>query len=127
VTQKPELAFLQVFSNDNFASEHCLCQDGFVGQMCETKVEVCGDDNHVCLHGSKCLYEEKDGEYRCDCEAAFTPESRYAGKFCQHHHTDMCDPTDKVFDGTLTDMSFCVNDGVVSRLKNDGPIIIARA
>lgn len=116
VTQNPELSFLDAFDNDTI--EHCLCKSGFAGAHCETEIEVCGDDNHVCLHGSKCL-EEEDGSYRCDCESAFTTESRYAGKFCQHHHTDVCTPSGHfLFDGTANDMPFCVNDGVVRPLQH---------
>lgn len=120
VTQNPELSFLQTFSSENFGTEHCLCQEGYAGNMCETKVEVCGDDKHVCLHGSKCI-EEEDGSHRCDCEKAFTPESRYAGKYCQHHHTDMCANTEElIFDGSAADVHFCVNDGVCRQRGSKG-------
>ena len=42
---------------------YCDCPEGFAGLHCEYKAEVCGNDELICLHGSKC--EEYDGGYRC--------------------------------------------------------------
>lgn len=114
--QDPDLEFLHDFDMDNF--EHCICASGYAGAECQIQVEICGEDNHICLHGSKCLKHE-DGEYRCDCEKAFTADSRFAGTFCQHHHTDICTPTGQLqFTGGAADHAFCVNDGVCQRSEN---------
>jgi len=118
VTQNhPELVNeLQFFSTDAF--QHCKCEPGWIGGLCDIKVEVCGEDEHLCLNGSKCL-EQADGSYQCDCEEAFTSESRFAGNYCQHHHTQVCHSLEQSpFSGTAQNL-FCVNDGICSNLDSE--------
>ena len=87
ITQNdPELeSALQYFKNEDF--QHCKCDEGWAGGTCDLKVDLCGEDRHICLHGSTCL-QQSDNSYRCDCRDAYTAESRYAGQYCQHHHTE---------------------------------------
>ena len=101
LTGNHNLDFLSAFNDQNF--EHCVCAEGWTGSLCTTKIEVCGNDKHICLHGSRCM-EHEDGGYWCDCSEAFTVESRFAGDFCQHHHTEVCTDTGQLqFTGGLAD------------------------
>jgi hypothetical protein len=91
---------------------HCQCPQGFTGTLCEHEVEVCGNLDRMCLHGSKCK-QEADGSYGCECSSSWTKESQFAGKFCQHHHTDICTPSGvPEFSDGMALPAFCVNDGV---------------
>jgi hypothetical protein len=101
------------------ANMFCECPTGSTGTLCEHKVEICGDDIRICLHGSKCKLEA-GGSYRCECSTAWTPESMFAGEFCQHHHTDMCTPSGfpEFFNGMAVP-AFCVNDGVCKTVINE--------
>jgi hypothetical protein len=107
----PSLGFDGVWASHDIGM-HCQCPKGFTGTLCEHKVEVCGNLDHVCLHGSKCK-QDADGSYGCECSSSWTKESRFAGKFCQHHHTDVCTPSGvpEYSDGMALP-AFCVNDGV---------------
>jgi hypothetical protein len=87
--------------------EHCVCRDGWIGLECAEKVEVCGEGEHICLHGSTCVSD--DGKHACDCSDADQGQSLFAGDSCQHAATDVC---------TLGEPSpgrpfyFCVNEGI---------------
>jgi hypothetical protein len=108
----PELD--QKKTNPNEDEEHCVCPKGYMGSHCETSVQECGDDvEHICLHGSTCQREGESGEWTCDCEKAFTPDRKYAGTFCQHHHTTTCtnDGISGIYEGP-SNFAFCVNDGL---------------
>lgn len=92
--------------------EHCVCPDGFVGLTCEHKVEICGESEHFCMHGSKCV--ENDGKHSCDCSDASAnighgdQSSMFAGESCEHHATDICIKGDEEIARPLY---FCVNEG----------------
>eukprot|EP00934_Nitzschia_sp_Nitz4_P001059 Nitzschia sp. Nitz4//scaffold165_size50357//21867//26251//NITZ4_007022-RA/size50357-exonerate_est2genome-gene-0.36-mRNA-1//-1//CDS//3329538135//1059//frame0 len=97
------------FSDVTF--EHCVCPDGFVGLTCEHVVEMCGEEEHYCLHGSKCVSNGDD--YSCDCSEATATiggneVSSFAGDYCEHPATDICvTGTDYVAEP----MYFCTNQG----------------
>jgi hypothetical protein len=65
---------------------HCVCPDGYYGNLCESLVDVCGNNEHMCLHGGKCIRNDQD-EHACDCtteETEKVPSVIYAGKACEH-------------------------------------------
>ena len=89
---------------------HCVCPDGFAGLYCEEEVDVCGENEHMCLHGSKCILNS-DGEYACDCQQADADHSEtgyFAGDSCEHPVNDIC--TDEK-PGPSQPLLFCVNGG----------------
>jgi hypothetical protein len=50
---------------------HCACTDGWIGPTCETELEICGDYEHFCAHGSECTSNENvDSGWSCDCSKA---------------------------------------------------------
>lgn len=92
--------------DENF--EHCVCPDGFVGLRCETNIETCGSNGHICLHGSKCILD--GDEHVCECENAFTPFEKYAGKYCEAKSSEVC--TESGLTGLgKNNFAFCVNGG----------------
>jgi hypothetical protein len=100
----------QTFDNEYFA--HCVCPEGFVGLTCKHKIEVCGDEDHVCLHGSTCV-EHDNGKHTCDCSRAdeaigSTDKVIFAGDSCQYTGTDICTIGEEYPGKPLY---FCVNDG----------------
>ena len=64
----PELSQFEPTKNDDL--EHCECSEGWIGKHCEASVEVCGDNEHLCLHGSSCVLESTTGEasWTCNCD-----------------------------------------------------------
>jgi hypothetical protein len=107
----PALSLIEIWADDA-QDMYCQCPGNFTGTNCEHEVEVCGNDDHVCLHGSKCKQED-DGSYGCECSSAWTVELLFAGKFCQHHHTDICTPSGvPEFYNGMAIPAFCVNDGI---------------
>ena len=115
----------QSTSGRNF--EHCVCPIGYTGVKCEYEVDECRSDDgseveHICLHGSTCTKQDGAQAWTCECEDAFTDSSKYAGKFCQHHHTTYCtsDPDSALGYEGPTSMAFCVNDGTCIDFVEDG-------
>ena len=91
--------------------EHCICKEGWFGLECEHKAELCGQNEHLCLHGSTCVKE--DGNHSCDCSTATeqigdTDHSVFAGDSCQHPATDICIVGDNFLGRPLY---FCTNQG----------------
>eukprot|EP00526_Cylindrotheca_closterium_P003340 CAMPEP_0113661244 /NCGR_PEP_ID=MMETSP0017_2-20120614/33324_1 /TAXON_ID=2856 /ORGANISM="Cylindrotheca closterium" /LENGTH=1467 /DNA_ID=CAMNT_0000575921 /DNA_START=83 /DNA_END=4486 /DNA_ORIENTATION=- /assembly_acc=CAM_ASM_000147 len=91
--------------------EHCVCTEGWFGLECEHKAEVCGADEHLCLHGSKCV--KNNQQHGCDCSQAdeklgVTDTSLFAGDSCQHPATDICTYGNNVPGRPLY---FCTNQG----------------
>lgn len=81
------------------------------GLECEHKAEVCGADEHLCLHGSKCV--KNNQQHGCDCSQAdetlgVTNTSLFAGDSCQHPATDICTYGNNVPGRPLY---FCTNQG----------------
>lgn len=101
----------QTFDSEHFA--HCVCPEGFVGLTCQHKVEVCGNEEHVCLHGSTCV-EHENGKHTCDCSQAdenigSNHKPVFAGDSCQYRGTDICTIGDEYPGKPLY---FCVNGGI---------------
>jgi hypothetical protein len=81
---------------------------GWMGVKCEHKVEICGDNEHACFFGGKCV---KDGDnHACDCQAAFTAFDKIAGTYCQHKSTTICTKNSQPATGN-SNFAFCVNNG----------------
>ena len=121
----PELSHLVDESSHSENFEHCVCPTGYTGLKCQYEYEECGASEHICLHGSKCVPPPDGAErpmWTCDCEEAFREDHKYAGEFCQHHHTSMCttsDSVNSVYQGSAT-LAFCVNDGVCIEINEGG-------
>jgi EGF-like domain len=70
-------------------------------------VETTCPDQHVCHNGAMCVKdEEKEGRFKCDCDASTDPNSVYAGLSCEHVATEYCN-----FEDRLSQTSFCTNGG----------------
>jgi len=100
----------QTYDEDSFA--HCVCPEGWVGLTCEHRLEICGDDEHVCLHGSTCIVDE-NGNHACDCSQADelvgeNDKPLFAGDSCQYTGTDICTIGE---DYPGKPLFFCVNGG----------------
>jgi hypothetical protein len=120
----PELSHLVDVSSHSENFEHCVCPTGFTGLKCEHEYTECGNGEHMCLHGSKCTppKDEQHPLWTCDCEEAFREDHKYAGEFCQHHHTTTCTTSDaenSIYQGAVS-LTFCVNDGVCIEIKENG-------
>lgn len=97
--------------HDNYM--HCVCPQGFAGLYCEQDVEICGNGEHLCLNGGKCVkYGDEDA---CDCSSAMGGDSQaeentsfFVGNKCQHPVNDLCS-TD--FPRPGQPLLFCVNGG----------------
>lgn len=92
-------------NDDFYAAEnmHCKCPDGYDGDFCEHKIEVCGDNEHVCLNDSKCIPNGDD--FICGCEDASTQLDAFAGTYCEMVADTFC-----VGPGAGKH-SFCTNKG----------------
>lgn len=89
--------------------KHCVCPDGFTGLYCEERVEVCGEGEHLCLHGSSCV-KFGDEDY-CNCADASSEKSQtglFSGKSCEHLVNDVCTVQ---YPGPGQPLLFCVNGG----------------
>lgn len=103
--------------DENF--EHCVCPAGYTGLRCQYKYEECGNKEHICLHGTKCVAPsaaEGRPTWTCDCGDS------QSGTFCQHHRTSTCtseDSSQSIYRGMLS-VAYCVNDGVCAMFEEDG-------
>ena len=95
--------------------QHCVCPDGFYGLYCEERVDICGANEHFCLHGSECVLDGEDDDdntHGCDCSSANSNKaSVFAGEYCEHPVNDICtiDASSSFLDNSP--LSFCVNGG----------------
>lgn len=88
--------------------QYCECPDGFAGLRCGRRVETCGNNDHLCFHGSKCVKEA--GEYKCNCDPSFSMFTRAAGKYCENTASAICTANGEPGVGR-DQMAFCVNGG----------------
>jgi hypothetical protein len=87
---------------------HCVCPEGWTGLMCEEQLEVCGDDGHLCFHGSKCT--NNGGNSSCDCSSTTSDiADAFAGDHCEHPVNDICTTTTP---GLGQPLLYCVNNGL---------------
>jgi hypothetical protein len=95
---------------ENF--QHCVCPNGFVGLLCEHKVTLCPEGEHLCLHGASCT--TNGDERSCDCSSTESEIADvFAGEHCEHPATQVCTIGQL---GPSKPLSFCVNFG--SCMKN---------
>merc|ERR1712003_575984 len=96
--------------------DHCVCQPGFTGLRCEYNIETCGEEEHFCLHGAKCITitnSDNLQKYSCDCSTTSSSISpAFAGESCEHKSTSVCTIGDLLPGQPL---SFCVNGGTCLR------------
>lgn len=99
------------FAVEHVQNHHCQCPDRYTGVRCEVEFVTCGDREHTCFHGARCLEtmddlnEQAETVYSCNCETIDTASlTHYAGNFCEHPASSVCD--------NGVHRSFCVNDGV---------------
>jgi hypothetical protein len=120
----PELSHLVDESKHSENFEHCVCPNGFTGIKCEHEYEQCGNGEHICVHGTKCV-PPKDPlrpVWTCECEEAYRADFKYKGGFCQHHRTSICTTSDAgntIYQGSAS-LLFCLNDGVCTEYEEDG-------
>ena len=89
--------------------KHCVCPDGFVGLYCEEEARLCGDGEHICLHGSTCVKYGDEG--LCNCADASSTKSQtglFSGESCEHPVNDVCTVQ---YPGPGQPLLFCVNGG----------------
>ena len=121
---------------DDHGAYGCKCPEGYGGYRCHDSVQdmsepvglptlaptintnspvatqhvVCGNDEHVCLHGSQCVREGDD--WQCDCQTnngnINGNDTLLAGKHCQHTASAVCSADG----GKGGSVMFCVNGGV---------------
>lgn len=117
-------------SNSQSLEQHyCVCPDGYTGDACEYYYEVCGNGEHYCLHGAKCVKEDQNNNgdmkrhtssWSCDCSTTFNDDEGaiFSGKHCQSQFTTICrniDGSSSIYDPTKS-VAFCVNDGVCGEI-----------
>ena len=83
---------------------HCVCPQGYTGQLCETKITKCGFGH--CLNNADCI----DGY--CHCGSITEEENnlvttKYAGRSCESESTMFCE-VPKGFDANDY---YCTNGG----------------
>lgn len=112
--QTKQKEFIRKFVDEDFSDmlsetpdlkgfEHCVCPPGYFGIHCEYQMEQCGDEEHLCFHGSTCTMNE--GEFSCDC---FSSKIKSAGMFCEYVASSECEEWVDVTNGH---MGFCTNGG----------------
>lgn len=97
----------------NADSAYCDCPQGFFGAGCEFRDIECGEI--TCSNGSECVEASQtaiaraagDIEHYCDCTAASTEITYFAGRSCQYESTVICSSGADSPNGPR----FCVNGG----------------
>ena len=54
----------------------CVCKSGYTGELCDSPVDTCNQNDFVCSNRGTCVFRE-GGAYSCECDLG------YAGKDCQ--------------------------------------------
>lgn len=116
----------QVWGQASSGSEFCKCPLGFVGPTCEFSADVCGNGEHICLHGTACVPDQNEVQsYRCECpvssEQLDAMNTTISGS-CSNHRTEFCTPMEGHLEyfGGMAVAAFCVNDGKCSDIVVDG-------
>jgi hypothetical protein len=68
--------------------EFCTCQQGFFGLTYDKKIELCGENEHVCPNGGMRILSEND-KWTCHCNNG-GDHNRFSGNFCQHDAIVYC-------------------------------------
>lgn len=95
----------------------CECPDGYQGVLCQYQVEVCGQGEHLCLHGSRCVQENDNGSgggassgsYRCECDNADDRACLKQVDWCWPSSNNY--PSHPEFFESSAAPAFCVNGG----------------
>uniref|UniRef100_A0A7S1ZN06 EGF-like domain-containing protein n=1 Tax=Ditylum brightwellii TaxID=49249 RepID=A0A7S1ZN06_9STRA len=103
------------------AMEHCSCPRGFIGNLCEMKVEECHtDQGNLCFNGGTCVSDENSGVNYCDCTTAVSGSGdsfmSYAGPLCRDEATTYCD----AIDGRDETQEFCTHGGTCRDKTHEG-------
>eukprot|EP00980_Cylindrotheca_fusiformis_P014370 scaffold3827_cov179-Cylindrotheca_fusiformis.AAC.34 len=95
--------------------DRCVCPSGYTGTKCEYAYEECGNGEHMCLHGTQCVFTSGlNPKWTCECP----PEK----DTCQHFQMTVCttdDASQEVYAG-LDSVVYCVNDGVCMEIEQHG-------
>ena len=91
--------------------EHCICPQGYFGLTCDKTIEQCGTSGeYVCMNGGKCVMNEDNSGWSCNCEDTGGDDKRFTGAYCQHEASVYCTPDNKPGIG-VEKFSFCANGG----------------
>jgi len=106
----------------DLAGMYCECPEDYTGNFCETKVAICGENEHICFAGGACvengLFSEEIEKYTCECNLLGQPVVR-GGTMCEYIVTSNCENNEKF--GTE---SYCVNGGECKDGSGDGGMSI---
>lgn len=94
---------------------YCQCAEGFAGNYCELKLEVCGEGEHICFGGGACVENdltEQEEKYSCACKRV--GEKPTVGKMCEFVAQQSCDLEEK-----FSYNSFCVNGGTCKDVMHE--------
>ena len=100
--------------------QHCVCPNNFAGTFCEHPLDSCGEKQHLCVHGGKCV--DLGNEQLCDCDTAESSLATFfAGSHCEHPVNDICTeigpnsapPSSVTFGNSIpgAPVAYCVNGG----------------
>ncbi|GAX20121.1 hypothetical protein FisN_17Lh073 [Fistulifera solaris] len=111
---------LDTQSCGNNCTERCICNDGFDGDDCSIRLDICPDTvspdgARSCLHGGKCQQNSETQEWTCDCSSAKKGGKMYAGHQCEFAAQVSCEigKVDSVH-------AFCTNGGTCNRMVKPG-------
>jgi hypothetical protein len=103
-------------SPSSAAFEGCVSPAGDTGGHCEHSFEECGNSEHMCLLGSKCVPSNDVKQlWTCECGEA-------SGNTCNRHRSTECTSPDAhngVYRGHES-LILCVNDGVCTTYQQNG-------
>jgi len=94
------------FSQDG--GMYCKCAEGWTGPYCDTKIVICGENEHLCLGGGVCIQnglDEEDEKYYCAC-GKYSHKPPEVGHMCEFVADTSCELHDK-----YSDHSYCTNGG----------------
>jgi hypothetical protein len=112
--------FLTVWPGDSPSGEmYCGCAKGYAGHHCEYSVDICGNNEHICLHGSKCVDGVSDGSdgsesYSCKCgNSDDVCRQQQGAQFCSPILDKGIDglPPAVEYYGSMAVPAFCFNGG----------------
>lgn len=112
---------LNTRSCGNECLERCICDDGFSGNDCSMRIEICPDavapsGSRSCLHGGVCRLDNATAEdWSCDCAKAKKGSTVYAGHQCEFPADVSCEV------GTNeSSHAFCTNNGTCQSQVESG-------
>jgi hypothetical protein len=117
----------QIWSKSSDRGEFCQCRLGFAGPECQFEADVCGEAEHICLHGTKCVADlDEIQSYRCECPSVNnTDEISFKNETfgtCVQPRTEFCTPKDGHLEyvGGMAIAAFCVNGGKCADVDKGG-------